>query len=118
PLRILLVEDHQDTLQIMCRLLRRLGYTVEAASSKQAAIEAARASEPDLLISDIGLPDGSGLDLMRELKSIRPLRGIALSGFGREADIARSREAGFCNHLVKPINFHELEEMIQQVAAE
>jgi CheY-like chemotaxis protein len=69
----------------------------------------------DLLISDIGLPDRSGYDLMRELRNSKGLRGIALSGFGMEHDVSKARAAGFSEHLTKPINFERLEEAIQNL---
>src|SRR5690606_18496870 len=62
--------------------------------------------------SDIGLPDGTGVDLMLELKKRNPLPGIALSGFGMQQDIDRSREAGFIEHLTKPVSFTELQAVI------
>ncbi|HEX8202272.1 MAG TPA: ATP-binding protein, partial [Isosphaeraceae bacterium] len=114
-LRILLVEDHKDTLRIISRLLGRLGYTVKTASSVRMALELAGGEAFDLLISDIGLPDGSGLEIMRTLRP-RAIKGIALSGFGMEDDLRKSREAGFAHHLIKPINFRTLEQVIHQVA--
>jgi signal transduction histidine kinase len=117
PLRILLVEDNQDTLQVMARLLRRRGYEVEEAGSLARALAAAQESEFDLVVSDIGLPDGSGLELIRELRAQRPIKAIALSGFGRDDDLRQSEEAGFVAHLTKPVDFPRLEALIQQVAA-
>jgi CheY-like chemotaxis protein len=115
-IRILLVDDHEDTNRAMQRLLRRLGYEVETADSVQAALSAAEADPPfDLLISDIGLPDGSGLQLMEELLKRRPIKGIALSGFGMEEDVKKSKQAGFYEHLTKPINFKRLETAIKQL---
>ena len=73
-------------------------------------MEKTRAEDFDLIISDIGLPDRSGYDLMRELQASKGLRGIALSGFGTEHDVNKAREAGFAEHLTKPINFERLEE--------
>ncbi|PYV55604.1 MAG: hybrid sensor histidine kinase/response regulator, partial [Acidobacteria bacterium] len=70
--------------------------------------------EFDVLISDLGLPDGSGIDLMRTLRSGRPLLGIALTGFGMEGDIRQSHEAGFKHHLVKPIDLNKLDSLIQE----
>jgi CheY-like chemotaxis protein len=67
------------------------------------------------LISDIGLPDGTGLDLMKTLKGDRPIKGIALSGFGMEEDVRRSREAGFHMHLIKPVSFQKLNEAIDEL---
>lgn len=116
PLRILFVEDHDDTCKVMSRLLRGFGYTVTCAGSVKAALQSAEAEQFDLLISDIGLPDGSGLDVMRQIRTRQPLKGIALSGFGMEDDVRRSREAGFAQHLTKPINFQKLETVIEQMA--
>lgn len=115
-LRLLLVEDHQDTLRVLARLLTSLGHRVETASTVRSAMEMLDRAEFDLLVSDIGLPDGSGLDIMRYAKSRRRLRGIALSGFGQEEDRFRSREAGFERHVTKPVNLSALEKAIQQVA--
>lgn len=117
-LRILMVDDHEDTSSALKRLLVRFGYDVQLANSVQTALEAA-ASEPfDLIISDIGLPDGSGLDLMRELCARKPIKGIALSGFGMEDDIRKSHAAGFHEHLIKPINVQKLQAVIQKVMKE
>lgn len=109
---ILLVEDHADTANVMSRLLSRGGYTVQVASRMSDALRLAEGTEFDILISDIGLPDGSGLDLVRRLGERRPIKGIALSGFGMEEDIERSRAAGFTEHLTKPIDFKQLEAVV------
>src|SRR5690606_28522700 len=98
-LRILLVEDHEPTRRALERLLRRRGFEVAPAGSLAQARELARASAYDLLVSDVGLPDGSGCDLMRELRAAYGLKGIALTGYGMEQDIVRSRAAGFASHL-------------------
>jgi PAS domain S-box-containing protein len=116
-LSILLVEDHEDTLRVVARLLGRLGHSVRAARGVAEALDLAARERFDLLVSDIGLPDGSGLDVMRAVRGRHGLRGIALSGFGREADIRRSREAGFEDHLVKPVDFQALKDMIEAVAS-
>lgn len=113
--RVLLVEDHADTREAMARLLRALGCAVQSAGSVREAVEMGEAGEFDLLISDIGLPDGSGMDVMSRLRS-RNIRGIALSGFGQEDDVRRSREAGFADHITKPINFHALREAVRRYA--
>ena len=76
----------------------------------------AKNHEFDLLISDIGLPDGSGVELMQKIREISPLPGIALSGFGMQHDIERSKEAGFLEHLTKPINFAQLQAVITRCA--
>ena len=114
--RILLVEDHEDTLRILSKLLRGFGYDVRTASTVAAALEAAARESFDLLVSDLGLPDGSGLDVMSTLKSRYGLKGIALSGFGMDEDLRRSREAGFEQHLTKPVNFQTLEGLIKRLA--
>jgi CheY-like chemotaxis protein len=113
-LRILLVDDHEDTNRIMQLLLERLGHQVATAGSVNDALEAARAQRFDVLISDIGLPDGSGLDLMRQVSEIQPIIGIALSGFAMDEDAARSRKAGFDEHLTKPLNFKRLEAILHR----
>jgi CheY-like chemotaxis protein len=117
-LNILLVEDHEDTSRIMSMLLRGLGHGVRTAPNMAAALEASSAESFDLVISDIGLPDGSGIELMRQLKEKHAeLRGIALSGFGMEDDVLRSKEAGFVEHITKPVNFQRLEGVIRRVAS-
>src|SRR5207253_8334886 len=116
-MRILLVEDHEDTNRSLTRLLRRRGYQVESAASVQGAIELSSKEEFDVLISDLGLPDGSGIDLMQKLSAERPLFGIALTGFGMEEDIRKSREVGFKHHLVKPIDVTKLDHLIQESVA-
>ena len=117
PLKILLVEDHDDTSRVMSRLLERLGHQVRTADSVASALIAAE--EPfDLLLSDIGLPDGTGIDLLQQLRQ-RGKNGfpaVALTGFGMEEDIAKTREAGFTDHLTKPINFQRLQRVVQKVA--
>jgi signal transduction histidine kinase/HAMP domain-containing protein len=116
-MRILLVEDHEDTNRSLTRLLRRRGYQVQSATSLQGALDLTAKEEFDVLISDLGLPDGSGIDLMQTLSSNRPLFGIALTGFGMEEDIRKSRDAGFKHHLVKPIDLTKLDLLIQESAA-
>jgi signal transduction histidine kinase len=113
--RVLLVDDHHDTCLGMKRMLERRGYQITIAHSAEQAVEKVRTEEFDLLISDIGLPDRSGYDLMREVRLNKRLPGIALSGFGSEEDVNQAREAGFAEHLTKPINFERLEKTIQSL---
>jgi two-component system, chemotaxis family, CheB/CheR fusion protein len=117
PLRILIVEDHEHTATVMQRLLNREGHSVRVAATVREAIDAMRATPFDLLVSDLGLPDGNGFEVMRELARISDAKGIAVSGYGMEEDIARSSRAGFSAHLTKPINVAKLKETIQQVTA-
>jgi PAS domain S-box-containing protein len=107
--RILLVEDHEPTRTSLARLLMRRYYEVVTASSVAEARELASAKDFHLLISDIGLPDGNGYDLMNELRKTRPVKGIALTGYGMEQDVARSQDAGFVAHLTKPVGIQSLE---------
>jgi CheY-like chemotaxis protein len=116
--RVLVVDDHVDTCTGMKMMLERRGYRVTVAHTADQASDKARHTEFDLVISDIGLPDRSGYELMRELSNTRGLRGIALSGFGMENDVSRARAAGFSEHLTKPINFDRLEEAIQALLVE
>jgi CheY-like chemotaxis protein len=115
-LRLLFVEDNEDTARVMARLLTRSGHDVTTASNLAAALKAARDRQFDMLISDLDLPDGNGLDLMRQIRRIQPVVGIALSGFGMEDDLRKSREAGFTDHLTKPIDYPRLEANIQRLA--
>ncbi|MEO6875748.1 MAG: CheR family methyltransferase [Opitutaceae bacterium] len=108
PLRLLLVEDHASTLEALSRLLQRDGHKVTAATNIAAALEAAAAQQFDLVVSDLGLPDGKGMDLMKKLNASYGLRGIALSGYGMAEDLALSCDAGFITHLVKPVSIAEL----------
>src|SRR5262245_17848462 len=114
--RILLVEDHEDTNRSLTNLLRRRGYQVHSALNFQSALDLSAKEKFDVLISDLALPDGSGIDLIRTLHSNRPVLGIALTGFGMEEDIRRGREAGFQHHLVKPIDLNKLDLLIQESA--
>jgi PAS domain S-box-containing protein len=114
--RILLVEDHLDTRRVMTRLLRNIGCLVQSAGTIAEGLELAQAHTFDLLISDIGLPDGSGTDLMMQL-SARGIRGIALSGYGMDEDLAKSKQAGFEMHLTKPVDVDELQAVVRRLTS-
>ncbi|MDQ3441941.1 MAG: response regulator [Planctomycetota bacterium] len=116
-LKLLLVEDHRDTAAVMSRLLRGLGHDVATAGSVAATLQLARQQPFDLVLSDLGLPDGSGLDLMRELQQQFGLRGVAISGYGTEDDVARAKDSGFIAHLTKPVNFQQVQAVLTQFAA-
>jgi signal transduction histidine kinase/ActR/RegA family two-component response regulator len=117
-LDILLVEDNKDTLQYLTLLLRQAGHRVRPASTIAGAIEAA-AGSIDLVLSDIELPDGNGLDLIRVLHANRPhLPAIAISGFGSDDDARLSFDAGFSDHLTKPVDFRNLTAAIRRVVAQ
>jgi CheY-like chemotaxis protein len=115
PLKVLLVEDHEPTLRVMERLLRHIGHRVTGVTSVASATAAARQDGFDLIISDLGLPDGSGLDIIRELRDRYAGRSIALTGYGMESDIAASRAAGFAEHLTKPVDLAALDAAIRRV---
>ena len=116
-LRILLVEDHKDTAKVMARLLEQANYEIRTADSIDAARRLVAGHAFDLVISDLGLPDGNGTDLMVELRARHGIKGIALTGWGMEDDVRRSREAGFDRHLTKPVNFQALKAAIREVTA-
>lgn len=118
-LRLLVVEDHPDTLGTLTRLLTRRGYIVRTAASLAESLEVARGYEFDLLISDIGLPDGRGTELLDQFFALYGWRppAIAMSGFGMDDDVERSQQAGFSEHLTKPVEFSALQEAISRLAS-
>ncbi len=116
---LLLVEDHADTAAVLARMLRRAGFLVTLAESVAQALrltEAAQREHGDhgrpnpiqLVVSDLGLPDGTGYELMQQLAARHQLTGVALSGFGMEEDVRLAIEAGFSRHLTKPVKFDVL----------
>lgn len=113
--RILLVEDHPDTARQIGRLISREGHHVTAAGSVGQALKLASQETFDLLVSDLGLPDGSGHDLMRQLANEHSFAGIALSGYGMEEDVRASLAAGFSLHLTKPIHWPELKKAMDEL---
>jgi CheY-like chemotaxis protein len=114
-LHILVVEDHVGTMEAMARLLNSLGHEVKTAACVKEALAIAAREEIDLVISDLALPDGSGHDVMRLLKTRYNVKGIALSGFSMDEDLNRSRESGFQQHLTKPVALEQLEAAIENV---
>jgi two-component system CheB/CheR fusion protein len=115
---VLLVDDHADTLRIMSRLLHTVGYKIIPADCVASALAMAKENKIDILVSDLGLPDGSGLDIMQSLRAgpeKTGIKGIALSGFGMDDDIRKSKEAGFSKHLTKPVSFKVLGEAIREL---
>lgn len=118
PCRVLLVEDHESSREALARLLTRHHFEVMEAVSAEEALELAKTKPFDLLISDLGLPDMDGYELMRTLKSLYGGYGIALSGYGTEQDIARSKEAGYMTHLIKPVESQALHYALNQFLAE
>jgi CheY-like chemotaxis protein len=113
----LLVEDHEPTRTSLAKLLIRRGYEVRTATSLAEARALAAAAPFDLLLSDLGLPDGNGCELMAEFRHDASVRGIALSGYGMDIDVAQSRAAGFGAHLIKPVSVQVLEKALAQIEA-
>lgn len=116
-LRLLVVEDHVDTARLLKRLLEMSGYSVRTAVSMAEAIAFSASDSFDVIISDVGLPDGSGYELMRQLRRRGVVRGIAMSGYGMDEDVRLSHDAGFAEHLVKPIDVDELEQALRRVTS-
>lgn len=123
PQRILLVDDNEPTLMVMTRMLGRLGYEIVTAKSVTGAraILSESGAEFDLLLTDLGLPDGSGYDILKYAQvtghTARGLRALALSGFGTADDVARSLQAGFHQHLIKPISTQALRDALQRASS-
>lgn len=125
PMRVLVVEDHHDTAEQFARLLKRAGHEVTCAGTIKEAQTYALVTPDrnqtcafDILISDLDLPDGSGLELMRNLAQRCSIRGIAISGHGMKEDIDGSMAAGFSYHITKPVNWSELRSAIEKIGQE
>ena len=112
---VLLVEDHMDSARILVRLMQRRGYRVFHASSVAEAEALYRREPVDVIVSDLGLPDGNGLDLIKTLQTVRPAPSIVLSGYGEAETQASSLEAGVQEHLTKPVEWPRLEAAIQRI---
>ena len=115
-LRIFVVEDHAETARGLAMYLRSNGHEVHVALDIRSARQLATEIDYDILLSDIGLPDGSGWDLLEELSARRPITAIAMSGYNTDADLARSRAAGFVAHLAKPLTPGELDTALARAA--
>ena len=118
PLRILVVENHADTLKFLRIYLEQLNHIVEGARTMTDGLAVLAREKFDVLISDIGLPDGDGWELLRRAGASRPGYAIAMSGFGMNADRAKSLKAGFRNHLLKPFMPDDLDHNLEEAAAE
>lgn len=116
PMRILLVEDHDDTRHVLSRLLTKLGCQTALAATVSEAVTLLRSQPFDAVLSDIGLPDGAGYDVIAEAKRAQELKGVALTGYGMSEDVRRSKEAGFDWHLTKPVDASELRTVLQRLS--
>ena len=117
-LRIFVVEDHAETARGLAMYLRGSGHEVHVALDIRSARQLATEIDYDILLSDIGLPDGNGWDLLEELSARRPIKAIAMSGYNTDGDRARSKAAGFARHLAKPLTPEELDQAFVQVMAD
>jgi CheY-like chemotaxis protein len=115
-LRILVVEDHGDTRRTLSRLLSYFGHQISVADSLQSALKMISAKNFDVLLSDIALPDGSGYDVLSQAKQKQHVKSVALTGFDRDEDIQRGKQAGFDFYLTKPVDFAELRTVLGQIA--
>lgn len=116
PLKIFVVENHQDTLIYLCRYLEQQGHAVRSARDMQSALQVLPEEPVDVLISDIGLPDGDGWELLRNLEP--PPFAIAISGFGATGDQRKSQAAGYRHHLIKPFLTEDLDAVLLSAARE
>ncbi len=116
PLRLLVVEDHVDSAELLAELLESSGHTVRVANTASAAMEAANEQPFDVVVSDVGLPDASGYELMQQLRERFPIKGIAMTGSGRQSDIDAGRAAGFSVYLTKPVSLRRLQQALDEVA--
>lgn len=114
--RVLIVDDYPDAADIACMLLGMLGHDCRAASSGQGALDVAAQFDPDIVLLDLALPDVSGYVVARELRRMRrdgPLYLAAITGWGSDEDRARTREAGFDQHVLKPADYAKLRDVIR-----
>ena len=116
--RIFLVEDHRDTLKYLTMYLVLLGHEVESARTMEEALAKISVANCDILISDIRLPDGNGHELLRRVNLTWPVYAIAISGFGSETDLAKSKAAGFRQHVVKPFSGADLMPLLDEAVRE
>jgi CheY-like chemotaxis protein len=116
-LRILVVEDHSETLEALSRLLSHFGHEISVADGAQSALNAIESKEFDVVLCDIALPDGTGYDVIAEAKRKRPVKAVAISGFAATEDIERGKKAGFDFYLAKPVDFHELRSVLGKISA-
>ena len=119
-MRIVVVDDNQDAADMLALLLETTGAEVAVAYDGHSALELVRNERPSVVLLDIGLPDIDGYDVARAIRAQpegAPVFLIALTGYSREEDIQRARDAGFDRHLVKPVDLSALTAAIAAVAA-
>jgi CheY-like chemotaxis protein len=116
PLRLLVVEDHIDSAELLAELLEHSGHSVRVATTVSDAIALASEEPFDIVLSDVGLPDATGYELMEQLRDRFAMKGIAMTGSGRQQDVDAGRAAGFSVHLTKPVSLSRLQQAIDEVA--
>jgi PAS domain S-box-containing protein len=117
-LRVLMIEDHEDTAIVMARMLEDMGHKVVSANSVASAVDVLTREKFDLIVSDIGLPDGNGVSLLHAVRSFCDAPAIALTGYGMREDVERCLNAGFNRHVTKPVTFEALRQIIAEVYSE
>lgn len=117
-LRVFIVENNDDTRLTLSMLLRVMGHEVRSAATMQEALDKLPHADADVIVSDIGLPDGDGWEMLGRLHLPRPAYAIAMSGYGMEEDRERSAAAGYRHHLVKPMDIEKLETLLEEAARE
>jgi CheY-like chemotaxis protein len=116
--RILVVDDNQDGAELLAELLQELGHVVKIAHDGPAALAASQQFHPDIALVDIGLPDMDGYEVARRLRdggSSKQLRLVAISGYDLDPERDRAVQAGFQRHLLKPVDFNQLEQVIKEL---
>ena len=114
---MLLIEDHEDTARVLEKVLQQMGHAVETCSTVATACQKLRDGKFDVLLSDIGLPDGSGIDFIKAAREICQTPAVALTGYGMAEDIERCLQAGFEEHLTKPIDIDRLQKALSKILA-
>jgi two-component system CheB/CheR fusion protein len=118
PLRVFVVENHDDSRLLLTMLLAQMGHEVTSAATMHEALDLMAEADPEVLVSDIGLPDGDGWELLRRLHLPHEVYAIAMSGYGMASDRERSKAAGFRHHLVKPMDIEQLEQLLEEASRE
>ena len=118
PLRVFIVENNDDTRLTLSALLRVMGHEVRCAATMREALDELPDADVDVIVSDIGLPDGDGWEMLRRVQLPHPVYAIAMSGYGMAEDRERSHAAGYRHHLVKPMDIEKLEALLEEAARE
>ena len=115
-LKVLVIEDHEDTAILMTQMLNEMGHSIVKANSVASAVEVLTRDKIDLIISDIGLPDGNGVTLIYAVRQFCQVPAIAITGYGTPEDVERCLNAGFDKHLTKPVVYRLLGQSIAEVS--